>query len=112
MSNGVTYVCVDEEGYQIEQGMARTLNISQGGMLLETPRPIESNYILIVTIDLEGNVIEIRGKVIYSTGVASGWFHTGIRFLEPYDRQREVIVKFIRAYHYRKEQAKSKERKP
>lgn len=44
-SNGVSYVCIDENGNGIDQGMGRTLDVSLGGMLLETSVPIESKYI-------------------------------------------------------------------
>jgi c-di-GMP-binding flagellar brake protein YcgR len=101
-ANSVSYVCIDEEGQQIEPGMGKTVNISRGGMLLETPKLIESEYILVATVDLEGKVIEIKGKVIHSTAVDSGWFRTGIQFLAN-NKQHGIVSVFVRGYHYRKE---------
>jgi len=100
-SNGVSYICIDENGNEIEQGMGRAIDISLGGMLLETSVPIESKYILIATIDLEDNLIEIRGKVAYSRKIESGEFLTGIQFLETPERQIKIIAEFIKVHNYR-----------
>ena len=100
-SNGVSYICTDENGNEIEQGMGKTIDISLGGMLLETSVRIESKYILIATIDLEGNLIEIRGQVTYSRKTESREFLTGIQFLETPEKQIKIIAKFIRIHHYR-----------
>jgi len=100
-SNSVSYVCIDENGNEIEQGMGKTIDISLGGMLIETSVPIESKYILIATIDLKGNLIEIRGKVVYSRKNESREFLTGIQFLETPERQIKIIAKFIKVHHYR-----------
>lgn len=100
-SNGVSYVCIDENGNEIEQGMGKTIDISLGGILLKTSVPIESKYILLATIDLKGNVIEIRGKVGYSRKIESGEFLNGIQFLETPERQVKIITEFIKVHRYR-----------
>jgi c-di-GMP-binding flagellar brake protein YcgR len=100
-SNGVSYICIDENGNEIEQGMGRAIDISLGGMLLETSVPIESKYILIATIDLEGNLIEIRGKIANSKKIESGEFLNGIQFLETPERQIKIIAEFIKVHRYR-----------
>jgi len=100
-SNGVSYVCMDENGNGIDQGMGRTIDISLGGMLLETSVPIESKYILLATIDLKGNLIEIRGEIAYSRSIKSGEFLNGIQFLETPERQIKIIAEFIKVHHYR-----------
>jgi c-di-GMP-binding flagellar brake protein YcgR len=100
-ANGVSYTCIDETGRGVEQGMGRTIDISLGGMLLETSTLIESMYIIIATIDLRGHVIEIKGKVAYSISIKSGQFLTGIQFLETPEKQIKIITEFIKAHHYR-----------
>ena len=101
ISNGISYVCIDENGNEIEQGMGKTIDISLGGMLIETSVPIESKYILIATIDLEGNLIEIRGKIANSRKIESGEFLNGIQFLETPERQIKIMDEFIKVHHYR-----------
>ena len=100
-SNGVSYICIDENGNGIDQGMGKTIDISLGGILLETSVLIESKYILLATIDLKGNLIEIRGKVAYSRKIESREFLNGIQFLETPERQIKIIAEFIKVHHYR-----------
>lgn len=100
-SNGVSYVCIDENGNEIEQGMGKTIDISIGGILLETSVRIESKYILLATIDLKGNLIEIRGKVVYSKKIEFREFLNGIQFLETPERQIKIIAEFIKVHRYR-----------
>ena len=104
ISRGVDYVCLDDKHQKIEEGKGKVLhilNISQGGVLMETPEVINSKNILIVTIDLEGSTIKIGGEVIHSRKLDPTGVLTGIRFVQPYNKQREIIAKFIRAYYYK-----------
>ena len=64
--NVVSYVCMDKKGNEIGEGMGETLNISQGGILLKSVAPIESEFVLLMSIDFENNIMEIRGKVAHS----------------------------------------------
>ena len=70
-SNIVSYVCIDKDGNELDQGMGKTVNISQGGTLLETTRPIESDFILLMTIDLNEKVIQTKGEVVHTRSVDS-----------------------------------------
>ena len=104
LSGSVDYVCLDDKHQKIEEGKGKVLhilNISQGGILMETPKVINSKNILIVTIDLEGSTIKIGGEVIHSRKLDPNGALTGIRFVKPYNKQREIIAKFISAYYYR-----------
>jgi len=100
--NVVSYVCVDKEGNEIGEGMGETLNISQGGILLKSPYPIESEFILLMSIDLENNIMEIKGKVAHSKKDKSGKYETGISFLGTHDENIQTIKSFIKTYHSRK----------
>ena len=105
VSRRVNFVCLDDKHQKIEEGKGKVLhilNISQGGVLMETPKVINSKNILIVTIDLEGSPIEIGGEVIHSRKLDPNGALTGIRFVKPYNKQREIIAKFIKAHYYRR----------
>jgi c-di-GMP-binding flagellar brake protein YcgR len=108
ISRSVDYVCLDDKYQKIEEGKGKVLhilNISQGGVLMETPKVINSKNILIVTIDLEGSTIKIGGEVIHSRKLDPNGALTGIRFVKPYTKQRDIIAKFIKAHYYRGETA-------
>jgi c-di-GMP-binding flagellar brake protein YcgR len=101
-SNVVSYVCLDEEGQQIAEGMGRTVDISQGGTLLETSCPIEAEYILLMSIDFENNVVETKGRVAHTRSVNASKYLTGIEFLGPREEVTKVVKNFIIDYHSRK----------
>ena len=63
--NLISYVTIDETGRWIFQGMSRALDISRGGILLETACPIESGCLSMMTVDMDNNLIEIKGELIY-----------------------------------------------
>jgi hypothetical protein len=103
-SNIVSYVCIDKEGRELDQGMGKTVNISQGGVLLETTRPIESEYILLMTIDLNNKVVQTKGEVVHMRSVGSGKYFTGIRFQGDREHIIQVVKSFIIDYHKQKNQ--------
>jgi hypothetical protein len=92
----LSYICLDEEGHPSEQGMGNTLNISLGGLLLETNAPIESQKILLQATNIREELIEIKGQVVYSRESDPKIFHTGISFREKKERAREIVVDLIK----------------
>lgn len=83
--------------------MGTTRNISQSGALLETSRPIEGKYIMLITIDLQKNVMEAKAEVIHSQKQASGKYLTGIHFTGSADDIKKIIKTFILQHHLRKD---------
>ena len=59
--NLISHVSYDMRGKLISQGLSKVLNISMGGMLLETPEPIESGLLSLMATDEKNNLIEIDG---------------------------------------------------
>lgn len=104
ISRDVGYVSLDDKHQKTEEGKGKVLhilNMSRGGILMETPKVINSKNILIVTLDLEDNKIKIAGEVIHSRKVAPSGALTGIRFVQPHNKQSELIARFIKAYYSR-----------
>ena len=94
-SLNLSYVCLDENNQMVKQGMGRTLNISESGILLETHFPIESEYLVILTIALEEDLLEIKGKPIHDRSNEAGKFEIGIEFLEPDQESIRILENFI-----------------
>jgi len=42
---------------------SRAADISRGGILLETPHSIGSDFLSLLTVDKENNLIEIKGRL-------------------------------------------------
>ena len=94
-SLNLSYICLDENNNIVKQGMGRTLNISESGILLETHFPIEPKYLVLMTIALKEDLLEIKGKPIHSRSNETGEFEIGIEFLEPDQDSIRLLDNFI-----------------
>jgi hypothetical protein len=98
----ISYVCVDEKGNLIDQEMGVALNISQTGLLLETRHQLNTSFISLMFVDLENNLAEIEGEIVYSRPIESDIYQNGIHFRGSHPGNIEFAQKLVRAYHYRK----------
>jgi len=96
--NLLDYLVVDEQGRQGEYSMGRTLNVSIGGILMETHIPLPIGQQVMITLGLEDELIDIMGKIIYSTFVA-GRHQNGIEFLHVADSDRKILNHYIKVFH-------------
>ncbi len=103
-NNMVSYVGIDDHGNETEQGMGKTIDVSMGGILIETRYQIVSKDILLMAIGTEGELIDIAGKVVHSYAEDSGKFRTGIQFLENNEKTRLFIISLIKDYSKQKTQ--------
>ena len=97
-SLNLSYICLDENNNIVKQGMGRTLNISESGILLETQFPIELEYLVIMSIGLQEDLLEIKGKPIHTRSNETGEFEVGIEFLEPDQDAIQLLKNFIAKY--------------
>ena len=76
--------------------LGQSQDISEGGLLVVTPQPLNSQTEVTVRLNLPpdppGDFIESQGIVAHVRPGES----MGIQFLQLTDRQREAIVKFVR----------------
>ena len=79
--NLVSYVCLDENGQKVRQGIGRTMNISEGGILLETHTSMNPEYTVSLTVGLEEEIRDFRGKITHSEMREDGKYENGIEFL-------------------------------
>ena len=91
INNLISYRCLDNNGNQAKEGRGKSINISQGGILIETHDPLEWQDVLRLFIDIEDESVNIKGKVVYCNAANFGKFRTGIQFLET----NEKIVLFV-----------------
>lgn len=92
INNLVTYVCIDEDGTPIKTMMATAIDISQGGILLESKQRIEPGGIILISADNQAKIFEAKGRAIYCREVEAGKYHVGFSF----QRQNEECLQFIR----------------
>lgn len=96
--NLIAYECMDEDGQEVMHGMGRTLNISEGGILLETHVQIEPQYDASLSIGLEDDLIDIKGKVVSCKPGKVDKFESGIKFLEIGQTELVVLKLYIKAF--------------
>ena len=99
-SNLISYYSFDETGKLISHGLGVALDISKGGMLLKTPCFVESGPILLSAIDWEKNLVQIKGKLIYSVKQATEMYRCGIEFVGINERVADFIVNLIKNHSY------------
>ena len=95
-------MAIGENGEISDLGMGRALNISQNGIFLETPRLLFSEYISLMSVDLDNNLIEIKGQVMYSGINRSGMIGNGIRLQGEHHENVQFATRLIKVFHIRK----------
>ena len=96
--NLLDYLVVDDRGGQGEYSMGRTLNISIGGILMETHIPLPVGQQVMITLGLENELVDIMGKIKYSTFEA-GRHHNGIEFFNVAEHDLEILHHYVRIFH-------------
>ena len=77
------------------------LDVSLGGLRIESPDLISNEYIGISFIDTDNQVADIKGKMAYSQKTDSGLAHTGLSFQGAEKEKLDFVVRIMRTYYYR-----------
>lgn len=94
-SLNLSFFCIDEEKNIINQGMGRTLNISDEGILLESSEQLPQGKSVDMEIAMQNEIINASGTVIHSTENTDSTFHTGIQFTTISDADKETLRVFL-----------------
>ena len=100
--NLISHFSVGETDKFVSEGLGKALNISRGGMLLETPYPIESAQLSLLAVDLEDNVFEINGRLIYSKKSSDRMYLSGIAFVGSDEKVATFLTKLVKEYNYQR----------
>ena len=100
--NLISHVTIDANGRWIFQGMGRALDISKGGILLETACPIELGGLSMMTVDMDNNLIEIKGESIYCSKSNTLMYHSGVKFIGTDEQVTKFVTQMIKVYNHRK----------
>lgn len=96
--NLISYNCIDENEGVVAQGMGRTLNVSEDGILLETHVSIDPKYTIEMAIGLENELINIKGNIIFTKPGKNDKHEAGIEFLETDDATIKILKKYIKVF--------------
>ena len=97
-SLNLVYVGVNEDDTLVQQGMGRTLNVSESGILLETHFPIEENSQVVLTLGLKEELIDFRGVVVRLLPGEAGMHKIGIEFADIDVADKEILSRYIAAF--------------
>ena len=100
--NLISHASFDKTGKLISQGLSKALDISKGGILLETPHLIESGLISLMAADRDGNLIEIKGRLRYCKKSSNRRYLSGISFIGTDVQVAEFVAKLIKEYNHRR----------
>ena len=96
-SLNLSYVCLDEDQNTVKQGMGRTLNLSESGILLETHFPISSEHHVILSIGLGDDLADLQGRPVHVRAMDQGIYEVGIEFVDPGDAPLGAIRRFLQS---------------
>jgi hypothetical protein len=97
-SLNLSHISVFEDDSLIKQGMGRTLNISEAGILLEAHFQIEVGSDVTVTLGLVDELLDMKGKVVHLKPKGEGLFEIGIEFYDINDQSMVVLKGFIKTF--------------
>jgi hypothetical protein len=101
-SNLISFKLYDDNGKLLNQSMARALNISQSGILIETAHIITTERISLMSAGARDELVKIKGCVVYSRENGIGMYETGISFEGSEKENVAFAKKLVRVFHHRK----------
>ena len=79
----------DQQDYIISIG--RTLDVSEGGVKVETHRKLAKGTELDMDIAIDDKIVSARGEVLRAEELKNGLFETGIRFTSISEEDRKLL---------------------
>lgn len=91
----LSYICLDEDHQVIKQGMGRTLNVSESGILLETYFPIEATHTLVLSVGFKDRVVDIMGRPAHIRSTGPGVYEIGVEFTDLDETARHAVKDYL-----------------
>ena len=101
--NLIAYACLDENDNVVNQGMGRTLNVSELGILIETYFELDSQNILLIDIGIGDDLVDIKGRVVHSNANDDKKYESGIEFISIDEDSLAKLKKYIEAFNKMRE---------
>jgi c-di-GMP-binding flagellar brake protein YcgR len=106
-----SFDCFDEDGELFDQKLGVILDISLGGMLIETDDIVKANYVKIVFVNYEQKLMSIVGSIVHSKKSENGKAKTGICFHGADSENIKIATNLIRTHYYGKKKSSSQQSK-
>jgi c-di-GMP-binding flagellar brake protein YcgR len=97
----VSYARFDEHGELDERGMARTLDLSEGGMVLEMTHPANVGEHLQLGMVTGNRILRADAAVVYSIRLSTGRWRVGVFFSEIPEEDVGAIAQEVAKFRQR-----------
>jgi hypothetical protein len=97
----VNYALLDGKGEIESELIGVALDVSLGGLMLESTHFVENEYVGIEFIHMDKKPIKIKCKMAYSRKTDTGLVHTGVSFQGTETEKLDFVTKIIKTYFYR-----------
>ncbi len=94
----LSYIQVNEDGSIIHEGMGRTLNVSQNGILLEITTDEEMTGKVILQIALDDELVDLQGNIVHCEKNDRQTHQAGIEFYDVDSKAKGILDKFIKVF--------------
>jgi hypothetical protein len=101
-SLNLSYICEDAQGVVLHEGMGRTLNISENGILLETTSESSPENTLTLEIALEDDLVKLSGRVAHCRQAERDLYQTGVEFTKLDEADLALLKQFITLFESQK----------
>jgi c-di-GMP-binding flagellar brake protein YcgR len=91
----VSYARLDENGEPHDRGMARTLDLSEGGMVLEMTRPADVGEDLQIRMVTGDQILTATATVVYSNPLQTDRWRVGVQFTKVPDKDLATIAQEV-----------------
>ena len=81
-SDLLSYICCDEDGNETTQGLGRTVDVSEGGVRIETHVALDLDLGISLTIALGDDLMDFKGNIVHSREKHDKRYEYGIAFVE------------------------------
>ena len=94
--------CYDEDGELSDQKLGVILDISLGGMLIETDDIIKANYVEVVFVNFKHKLMSIVASIVHSRKSENGKAKTGLCFHGAESENIKIATNLIRTHYHKK----------
>jgi len=99
--NFLDYEMLSPEGDVVGRGFARTLNVSENGLLLETGQLFAAGQVLRITLGINDELVHLIGSVAHSEENATTLYSSGVCFLSFPEEGRAIYRHHLEALRQR-----------
>lgn len=93
--NLLHYNFFDQREFDKRQGIARTINVSENGILIECGYPFPIHSVLEISLAVGEELIILKGEVVRGMISESDNYYLGLRFQDMSQRSRKIILDSI-----------------